>query len=120
MIKWGKKTDRAALDGVEPEHVAGLRDPAIDNAGFTVVLSGGDLAYLSEKTLAVDRYPPCRPLRRGPGRDRGRAAVIARVFVRIRRRARFFSPDPLKKVPDRAKNILHCKKLFAIIPRHYA
>ncbi len=53
---WDEDALHAALDGVGLEHIAGLRDPAPESDGVTFVLSGGEFAFLSEKTLVVDDF----------------------------------------------------------------
>ena len=47
---------RAALDGVELEHITGLRDPSDEAGGMTFVLSGGRFAYLTDRKLLIRTY----------------------------------------------------------------
>ena len=51
---------RAALEGVELEHVAGLRKPIMPNANVTLTLSGGRFATLTDQMLAVEDYQHMR------------------------------------------------------------
>ena len=47
---------RAALDGIELEHIAGLRDLPSGDGGITFVLSGGRYAYLTDRQLLIRTY----------------------------------------------------------------
>ena len=47
---------RAALDGVELEHIAGLRNPVLEKARVTFFLTGGRFATLTEEMLVVKDF----------------------------------------------------------------
>ncbi len=53
---WDRPALQAMLDGIELEHIAGLRNPALSGEKLTFWLSDGRFATLTEQVLIVQDY----------------------------------------------------------------
>ncbi len=54
--EWDDAALRAAIGGIELEHVAGLRNPATEGESITLRLTGGRFASLTERMLIISDY----------------------------------------------------------------
>ena len=55
-MEWDDAAMRAAIGGIELEHIAGLRNPVLDGKRITFLLSGGRIATLTERIFIVNGF----------------------------------------------------------------